>query len=83
MRKFLSLWTLVLCFAASLATTLAQIETKWISQAVVPGEKTTFLVIMTNGNMVEPLPLPNIAGASVRYAGSNYLSWPGAPNKTA
>lgn len=83
MRKFLSLWTLVLCFAASLATTLAQIETKWISQAVVPGEKTIFLVIMTNGNMVEPLPLPNIAGASVRYAGSNYLSWPGAPNKTA
>lgn len=83
MSKFLSFLALISVLAVSALSASAQMETKWISQAVVPGEKTILLAIMTNGNMVEPMPLPKVEGASIRFSGSNYLRWDSAPNKTA
>lgn len=80
MNRLLSFLTLISILAVS---AMAQVETKWISQAVVPGEKTILLVIMTNGTMVEPMPLAKAEGVSIRFSGSNYLRWEGAPNRTA
>lgn len=83
MSKFLSFLAFISVLAVSALSASAQMETKWVSQAVVPGEKTILLAIMTNGNMVEPMPLPRVEGASIRFSGSNYLPWEGAPNRTA
>ncbi|MDH3068589.1 tetratricopeptide repeat protein [Akkermansia sp. N21169] len=80
MNKLLSIIILILGFALSGWT---QVITQWSSQAVVPGEKTLMLVIMTNGEMVQPLPTSRIEGASVRFAARNYMVWNGSPSQRA
>ena len=83
MKQILSFLTLIFVLSMSAVSAMAQIETKWISQAVVTREKTILFAIMTDGNIVEPMPLPKVEGVSIRFAGSNYLRFEGAPNNTA
>ncbi len=53
--------------------TWGQIHVQWVSQAVVPGEKTFMLVIMTNGETIQPVsPWGQIEGASIRFAQRAY-----------
>ncbi len=80
MNKLLSIIILMLGLAVA---GWSQVVTQWSSQAVVPGEKTLMLVIMTNGEMVQPLPIGRVEGASVRFARRDYMIWNGSPSQRA
>lgn len=60
-----------------------QVETAWISQGVVPGEKTLFYILITNGQSISFEQVPKVEGASVRLSNNGYIPYPGALKNTA
>lgn len=81
MKKILTILTLFLCMTM---TTMAEVVTTWLSDAVVPGEQTRLFIILTDGSIARQDPLPRVKGASLRWVNQgNYIRWTGAPNQSA
>lgn len=80
MKKILPLLLLITCLSNHV---FGQVETKLISAAVVPGERTIVSVFITNGERLSIEDPPRIEGASIRYIGSGYTSYSGAKNHSA
>lgn len=81
MKKFFLLFAFLLSF---ISPAFAEVETAWLSNAVVPGEQTRLFIILTDGNIAQQDPLPRVKGASLRWIPQvNYIHLPGSKNKTA
>ncbi len=81
MKKLYLFFTL-LC--SMVFTAVAEVETFWLSNAVVPGEQTRLFIIIPDGNVPLKTALPRVKGASLRWIGNgNYIRGYTAPNQTA
>ncbi len=81
MKKLYLFFTLLCCMVFS---AVAEVETFWLSNAVVPGEQTRLYIIIPDGSIPHKTALPRVKGASLRWQGNgNYIRGYGAPNQTA